>query len=36
MVSYGYACSPRCWGLCNVDGEGQSGLELKYNDELCR
>ena len=21
-------------GLCNVDGEGQSGLELKYNDEL--
>lgn len=21
-------------GLCNVDGEGQSGLELKYNGEL--
>ena len=21
-------------GLCNVDGEGQSGLELKYNDVL--
>lgn len=21
-------------GLCNVDGEGQSGLELKYNEEL--
>ena len=21
-------------GLCNMDGEGQSGLELKYNDEL--
>ncbi len=21
-------------GLCNIDGEGQSGLELKYDDEL--